>query len=264
MSKRIDAYLVEKGYAKSRERAKNLIKSGGVYINSAAVSKPSEAVSEGDTVTVTISDLKYVGRGALKLEKAFEAFDINVTGMVCADIGASAGGFTEVLLEKGAEKVYAVDVGHGQLDKKLQNNSRVVNCEGTNARELTSDHFSEAVDFFSVDVSFISLKHIMNALSDCSAYGCIFAVLIKPQFEAGKNALNKKGIVTDKRVHKAVLKEITEYFNMCGLSVCGLTFSGIKGSDGNIEYLAYLKKSEIVINSDINTDAVADEAFNSL
>ena len=267
MSKRIDAYLVEKGYAKSRERAKNLIKSGGVYINSAAVSKPSEAVSEGDTVTVTISDLKYVGRGALKLEKAFEAFDINVTGMVCADIGASTGGFTEVLLEKGAEKVYAVDVGHGQLDKKLQNNSRVVNCEGTNARELTSDHFSEAVDFFSVDVSFISLKHIMNALSDCSAYGCIFAVLIKPQFEAGREKVGKKGVVRDPAVHREVIEMVTAYAQSISFAPCHLEFSPIKGPEGNIEYLVHLVRLPDGVTEEetnVDVDAVVKSAHDTL
>ncbi|WP_124099102.1 TlyA family RNA methyltransferase [Ruminococcus sp. Marseille-P6503] len=264
MDKRLDVYLVENGYARSRERAKSLIKSRGVLINSKPASKPSQTVGESDAVTLTAQDLEYVGRGALKLIKAFEAFEIDVSGMVCADIGASTGGFTEVLLEKGALKVYAVDVGHGQLDRGLAEDSRVVNCEGVNARELTRGFFKEQVRFISVDVSFISLKLVMKALSDCADNGGIFAVLIKPQFEAGRGALNKKGVVKDKKAHKSVLKDITSFFNECGLSVSGLTFSQIKGSDGNIEYLACLTKKDEIKNTDIDVDLIVDDAFNSL
>lgn len=264
MDRRLDAYLVENGYAKSRERAKSLIKNQGVLVNSKMALKPSQTVSDSDIVTLTAQDLQYVGRGALKLIKAFEAFNIDVSGMVCADIGASTGGFTEVLLEKGAEKVYAVDVGHGQLESTLATDSRVVNCEGINARDLTRGFFKENVRFISVDVSFISLKLIMKALFNCSDNGCIFAVLIKPQFEAGRGALNKKGVVKDKKIHRSVLNDITSYFNECGLSISGLTFSEIKGSDGNIEYLACLTKKDEIKNTDINIDLIVDDAFNSL
>ena len=264
MDRRLDAYLVEKGYAKSRERAKDLIKNKAVAINSKTASKPSQFVSDGDVVTMTADDLKYVGRGALKLISAFEAFDIHVSGKVCADIGASTGGFTQVLLEKGAKKVYAIDVGHGQLEESLAKDSRVINCEGVNARELTKDFFKEPVEFVSVDVSFISLRLIMKPLYDSTDNDCVFAVLIKPQFEAGREALNKKGVVKDKKAHKSVLKGITAFFNQCGFSISGLTFSQIKGSDGNIEYLACLTKNSDSNNINNNIDYIVDEAFNSL
>lgn len=264
MSKRIDSYLVENGHAQSRERAKKMILSGGVFINGKSVSKPSENVSETDTVTVTAEDIKYVGRGALKLEHAFKAFNISVKNKVCADIGASTGGFTEILLEQGAGKVYAVDVGHGQLAEKLLGDGRVINCEGTNVKNLTPAFFSEAVAFMSVDLSFISLKNVMNILAGCLEYSGEIIALIKPQFEAGKKALNKSGIVKDKKNHISVLNELMLFFGSCGLKPLKLDFSPITGGDGNIEYLVHLKKQADNNDIFIDVNKTVEAAFAAL
>lgn len=256
MSKRLDVFLVEKGYAKSRERAKEIIKDGKVFINSKVVTKPSVTVDKNNLVEVKGKTFGYVGRGALKLLTAFECFDLDIQGKCCADMGASTGGFTQVMLEKGAKKVYAVDVGHGQLAQELINDSRVENCEGINVRNLTADFFDEPVEFISGDLSFISLKLVMPVLTKCIADGGEMIMLIKPQFEAGKQALNKKGIVRDKKDHVRVLREISECFKSCGLCLSGLEVSAIQGGDGNIEYLAHLKKTDDMtdfMNIDVKT-----------
>lgn len=244
MSKRIDVYLVEKGFAKSRERAKELVKNGDVSVGGRTVTKPSVSVDEDSEICVAGDSFKYVGRGALKLKHAFECFDISVQDKCCADIGASTGGFTQVLLENGASKVYAVDVGHGQLANELTRDNRVVNCEGVNARGLTKNFFDEPVQFITGDLSFISLKLVVPVLKECLCDEGEMVMLIKPQFEAGKKALNKKGIVKDKKEHVRVLEDMLELFESCGLCTAGLETSAIKGGDGNIEYLAWLKKSE--------------------
>lgn len=264
MIKRIDSYLVEKGHAQSRERAKIMILSGGVQINGKTVKKPSESVSESDMVTVSVNDLKYVGRGALKLEHAFTAFQISVKDRICADIGASTGGFTEILLEQGAAKVYAVDVGHGQLAERIAVDSRVINCEGTNVKDLTPAFFQEPVTFMSVDLSFISLKNVMKILANCLESDGEMAVLIKPQFEAGKKALNKNGIVKDKKTHISILGELLLYFRSCGMEPLGLDYSPITGGDGNIEYLACLKKRSDNCNAAIDINKTVEAAFAAL
>ncbi|MGN1133372.1 MAG: TlyA family RNA methyltransferase [Oscillospiraceae bacterium] len=260
MSKRLDVYLVENGYAQSRERAKNLILSGNVFVNDKSVHKASVSVSREDKIDVLGKDLEYVGRGALKLKYAFECFDISVRDKICADIGASTGGFTQIMLENGAEKVYAVDVGHDQLAEILKNDRRVVNCEGINVRNLTKDFFEDSIEFMAADLSFISLKLVVPVLAECLCDNGDFVALIKPQFEAGKQALNKKGLVRGKKDHIRVLIELTQLFKYCGFSVMGLNVSAIKGGDGNIEYIAHLKKSEdMSLTFDINE--IVNSAF---
>lgn len=262
MSKRLDAFLVENGYAKSRERAKDLIKNGKVLVDSKTATKPSAAVDEDSCIEVNGEAFEYVGRGALKLLTAFKCFDLNIEGKCCADMGASTGGFTQVMLQKGAKKVYAVDVGHGQLAQKLADDDRVKNCEGINVRNLTADFFSEPVEFIGGDLSFISLKLVMPVLTECIADGGELVMLIKPQFEAGKQALGKKGIVRDKKDHVRVLCEMQECFESCGLCLRGLKVSAIRGGDGNIEYLAYLKKAGSKEKSvDIDVKCFVDSAF---
>lgn len=239
--KRLDAYLADSGMTSSREKAKRLILDGKVTVNGRAVTKPSAQINDTDSVSLAEGE-RYVGRGALKLLGAFEAFGTDVSGMVCADIGASTGGFTQVMLEHGAAKVYAVDVGHGQLAAELLCDSRVVNCEGVNVRFLTNDFFKEPVRFAAVDLSFISLTQTLAAVAAALAEDAELAVLIKPQFEAGRQALNKHGIVKDRRVHEQVLGSMLRFFDSAELSVLGLIPSPVSGGDGNIEYLASLKK----------------------
>lgn len=263
MNIRLDAYLVEAHKAKSRERAKAMIKAGLVKVNDKVCTKPSYVIDEKCVVDAQDDELNYVGRGALKLAAAFEHFPLNVDNMVCADIGASTGGFTECLLKHGAEFVYAVDVGHGQLDKSLLSNQRIKNCEGINARNLTRDFFEKHIDFICADLSFISLTLVMPALAGCLNNGGYMVMLIKPQFEAGKKALNKKGIVTDRKDHEAVLNKLFSTFFGCGLDVVSIIPSTIKGSDGNIEYLAYLKCNTDAKPCTINVRKLVNEAFES-
>ncbi|MBR6045797.1 MAG: TlyA family RNA methyltransferase [Ruminococcus sp.] len=262
MAERLDAYLVRTGLAKSRERAKAMIKNSSVTVNGRICDKPSQTVEESDTVEAG-SDLAYVGRGALKLEKAFEVFKPEVAGLVCADLGASTGGFTELLLDRGASKVYAVDVGHGQLDEKLCRDSRVVNMEGTNVRRLDASSFGEDIGFVTADLSFISLTVVMPVISGILCPGGRAVVLIKPQFEAGRENIGKNGIVKDRKVHIEVLRKLTAAFGECGLSLRGLTHSPVKGGSGNTEYLAYLIKSEDPPVC-IDVKAVVEAAFSDL
>ncbi len=239
---RLDVYLTEHGYAPSRARAKQLIADGRVKLGGRAALKPSEEVRDGAEVEVS-EGMDYVGRGALKLLGAFEAFPIDVSGRRCADIGASTGGFTQVLLEKGAAAVYAVDVGHGQLAPALREDSRVINREGVNVRYLPPDFFEEGADFACCDLSFISLTMILPPLAAALPEGAEIVALIKPQFEAGKEALGKGGILRDKKKHIQVLERLTAFFAAKGLSLRGLCPSPVTGGDGNTEYLAYLIKN---------------------
>ena len=263
MSKRLDLYIAEKGLAKSRERAKELVKSGSVCVDGKIVTKPSAMVEVNSEITVIGHAFEYVGRGALKLKHAFECFDLNIENKICADIGASTGGFTQIMLENGAKKVYAIDVGHDQLAQELVQDNRVINCEGVNVRNLTKDFFSQPVEFMAGDLSFISLKLTIPPLKECIADNGEMVMLIKPQFEAGKQALNKKGIVKDKKDHVRVLTELLGFFEACGLTVKGLEPSSIKGGDGNIEYLAWLKNTsaEKSINTKLNVKDFVESAF---
>ncbi|MCM1023405.1 MAG: TlyA family RNA methyltransferase [Prevotella sp.] len=240
---RLDVYLAESGLVKSRAAAKELIISGRVAVNGKTVLKPSADAGDGSGVEITGEQLRYVGRGGLKLEKALEVFGLSVEGLVCIDIGASTGGFSDCMLQNGAAYVYAVDVGHGQLDGKLLNDERVLNMEKTNILELSAEDFPKKPAFISADVSFVSLKRILPKIKELLPENGCAAVLIKPQFEAGKSNVGKSGIVRDRKVHAAVLEDIAAFCADLGLEVKGLTHSpvtGGSGADGNIEYLACL------------------------
>lgn len=239
---RIDIFLVEKGMVKSRTAAKEIIQSGGVEVNGKMVSKPSYEVSEQDDIVITADTPRYVGRGGLKLEKAIEAFGISLNGLVCMDIGASTGGFTDCMLQYGAEFVYAVDVGHDQLDEKLKNDGRVKNMEGFNIRNAALSDFERKIDFISTDVSFISLTMVIPKITELLVDGSGAVMLIKPQFECGKADIGKKGIVRSPKVHERVIREIAAECEKNQLGVQGIDFSPIQGGDGNIEYLIYAVK----------------------
>ena len=241
---RLDVLLVERGLQESRQKAQAAIMSGQVFVAGQRVDKPGTAVAEDAAVEVRGAALAYVSRGGLKLEKAMAVFPITLTGAVCADIGASTGGFTDCMLQKGAEKVYAVDVGYGQLAWKLRSDPRVVCLERTNARYLTREQIPETLDFASIDVSFISLKLIFPALYDLLREGGHIACLIKPQFEAGREKVGKKGVVRDPAVHLEVLEHFLEHAKENHFTVLGITYSPIRGPEGNIEYLGHLEKSD--------------------
>ncbi len=242
---RLDSELVSRGIARSRERAKELIKAGEILVNGKSAKKSSQEVSENDHIENCSQAEEYVGRGALKLKKATEEFSLEYEGKVCIDIGASTGGFTEYMLSRGAKKVYAVDVGHGQLAEKLRNDDRVVNAEGMDIRELTADFFGGSADFICTDVSFISLTKILPKIKELLADGAIAAVLVKPQFEAGKSSIGKNGIVKDRKVHERVLAEIDDAAVSLGLHTAQYTYSPIKGGSGNTEYLVKLENKEL-------------------
>jgi 23S rRNA (cytidine1920-2'-O)/16S rRNA (cytidine1409-2'-O)-methyltransferase len=258
---RLDVYLAKNGFADSREKAKRLIADGKVLVGGKTCLKPAFSVEDGTDITLVCSDTdSYVGRGALKLLKAFEVFPISVKGRTCADIGASTGGFTQVLLENGAEFVYAVDVGHGQLDRRISENPRVKNCEGVNVRFMPPDFFHDDVSFMCCDLSFISLTQTLPAMSAALSDGGQLVALIKPQFEAGRAALNKKGIVKDRKKHVEILSQLCEFFSTVSLSLKGLDFSPVCGGDGNIEYLAFLEKNG-GIPRDFDIKKIVDAAF---
>jgi len=262
MAERLDVYLVSKGLARSRERAKQMIKNGSVNVNGKTVFKPSLLIETTDEVTAS-ENLGYVGRGALKLIKAFEVFRISCEGSVCADIGASTGGFTQVMLEHGAEKIYAVDVGSGQLDPMLSADSRVVDLENTNVKDLTPAVLGQAVSFMSVDLSFISLTKVLDVLVSLLCNGGDMVILIKPQFEAGRNAVGKNGIVKDRSEHIKVLLNVSAFAESCGLSIKGMTYSPVTGGSGNIEYLAWLKKEDTG-SVPVDIRQLVSEAFSKL
>lgn len=239
---RLDAELVSRGIARSRQRAKEMIESGSVTVNGAAAKKASSEVSENDVIASSEAEL-YVGRGAFKLEKACMEFRLDLMGKICIDIGASTGGFTDLMLKNGAKKVYAVDVGHDQLAEALRCDSRVVNLEGTDIRTVTAEQLGGCADFISVDVSFISLEKILPKVCELLKEGAEAAVLIKPQFEAGRKYVGKHGIVRDKKVHERILREIDAFCAASGLYAAGYTYSPVKGGSGNIEYLVHLVRN---------------------
>ena len=241
---RLDVLLTERGLLDSRQKAQATIMSGIVFVNGQRVDKVGTAVSNDALIEIRGTTLPYVSRGGLKLEKAMQTFPLTLTGKICADIGASTGGFTDCMLQNGAKKVYAVDVGYGQLDWKLRNDARVVCMERTNARYLTHEEIPEELDFASVDVSFISLKLIFPALYGLLREGGEIACLIKPQFEAGREKVGKKGVVRDPAVHLEVLEHFLIHAKENRFTVLGITYSPIRGPEGNIEYLGFLRKSE--------------------
>lgn len=242
--KRIDALMVSLGVAPSREKAKEMIKSGNVYLNGKVVSKAGLLASDCDIIEYKGESERYVSRGGLKLEKAVDVFKLDLNGYLCIDIGASTGGFTDCMLQHGAQKVYSVDVGYGQLDWKLRNDERVVVMERTNARTITPDMFGEEISFASIDVSFISVRLILPALHGCLNDGATAVVLVKPQFEAGREKVGKNGVVREKETHREVFKTVAEFAQNNGFAVKELDFSPITGPKGNREFLLILKKTD--------------------
>lgn len=243
MKERLDVLLVRQGYAQSREKAKAIIMSGNVFVNGQREDKAGTSFEETKIrIEVKESALKYVSRGGLKLEKAVAAFDIALQGRICMDIGASTGGFTDCMLQNGAAKVYSVDVGHGQLDWKLRNDERVVCMEKTNFRYMLPKDIEDRLDFASVDVSFISLTKILIPARNLLTDGGQMVCLIKPQFEAGRDKVGKKGVVREPKIHEEVIGKVVDYADFIGFEVLGLEYSPIKGPEGNIEYLIYIRK----------------------
>ena len=239
---RLDVLLTQQGMAESRQKAQAIIMSGVVFVNGQRADKPGMAIANDASIEVRGHVMPYVSRGGWKLEKAMKTFPITLEGKVCADIGASTGGFTDCMLQNGAKKVYAVDVGYGQLDWRLRNDPRVVCMERTNARYLTREQIPDELEFASIDVSFISLSLIFPALYQLLSQHGEIACLIKPQFEAGREKVGKKGVVRDKAVHLEVLEHFLEHARANNFTVLGITYSPIRGPEGNIEYLGYLKK----------------------
>ena len=245
MKKRLDLLVLERGLAESREKAKTLIMAGQVYVDQQKADKPGDLYPEDAQIEARGKALPFVSRGGLKLEKARQEFQLSLEGLTCMDVGASTGGFTDCMLQNGARKVYAVDVGYGQLAWSLRSDPRVVNLERTNARYLTREQVPEAIDFFSVDVSFISLSLILPAVRPLLAEQGRAVCLIKPQFEAGREKVGKKGVVRDPAVHREVIEKTLLMAQKEGYSVLGLTYSPVKGPEGNIEYLVYLQRSDV-------------------
>ena len=242
MKQRLDVYLVENGLVSGRDLAKSLIMEGKVYVNNQKADKAGDQIGEKDKVEVRGETLKYVSRGGLKLEKAMASFPISLAGSVAMDIGASTGGFTDCMLQNGAVKVFSVDVGYGQLAWKLRTDERVVNMERTNIRYVTTDDIGEQLDFASIDVSFISLRLVLPVACQLLKDGGELVALIKPQIEAGREKVGKKGVVRDPAVHREVIETVTKFAQENGFDVLGLEFSPIRGPEGNIEYLMYARK----------------------
>ncbi len=267
IKERLDSILVTKGYFKSRAKAKYAIDSGNIYVNNIQITKSSKLISEEDNIEVRGETLKYVSRGGLKLEKAVNVFEINLNNKICIDIGASTGGFTDVMLQNGAKKVYSVDVGHDQLDEKLINNEKVINLEGTNIKDIDVKDFN-TIDFISTDVSFISIVQVIPKIYELLKIKGNAVILIKPQFEVGKQNLNKNGVVKDIKIHKKILESIIEQINKIGFEILNLDYSPIKGPAGNIEYLLYIEKNEnnlldsFELKNKINK--ITEEAFKKL
>ena len=254
MKERLDVMLVARGLAESREKAKAIIMSGNVFANSCREDKAGSMFDEKAVIEVKGNTLKYVSRGGLKLEKAMDNFSVSLSGKICMDVGASTGGFTDCMLQNGAVKVYSVDVGHGQLAWKLRQDERVVCMEKTNIRYVTPEDIPDKIGVTSIDVSFISLTKVLlpvkNLLEDHGDVVC----LIKPQFEAGREKVGKKGVVKDKSVHRDVIHMVIDYARSIGFLVCNLDFSPIKGPEGNIEYLLH------IVNSVSEPESAADNS----
>ncbi len=263
MKERLDVLLVKRNLAPSREKAKAVIMSGTVFVDGQREDKAGTTFPDTVRIEVRGSLLPYVSRGGLKLEKAMKKFDVTVNGKVCTDVGSSTGGFTDCMLQNGARKVFAIDVGRGQLDWKLRQDERVVCMEKTNIRYVKPEDMGEPIGFSSIDVSFISLTKVLEPVRNyLTAQGEVVA-LIKPQFEAGREKVGKKGVVREKSTHHEVIGKVAEYAHSIGFKIKNIDFSPIKGPEGNIEYLIHLKKCEEQATPDISIDlqSVVDEAF---
>lgn len=261
---RLDVALVERGLIESRSKAGALIMAGQVYVNDHKTIKAGMLVQPKDRIEVRGEKMPFVSRGGYKLDKAVKSFGFSLKDCVCMDIGASTGGFTDCMLQNGAKKVFAVDVGYGQLAWKLRTDERVVNMERTNFRYLTPEDVGEELDFASVDVSFISLKIILPVLYTLLKDGGTAVCLIKPQFEAGRDKVGKKGVVREPSVHEEVVETITDFAFQTGFSVLALDFSPIKGPEGNIEYLMYIKKEANNIKVQTNIAELVRQSHNTL
>lgn len=264
MKKRLDVLLVEQGLADSREKAKAIIMSGIVYVDNNKEDKAGTTFEETAKVEVRGNTLKYVSRGGLKLEKAMNNFGVTLDGKVCMDVGASTGGFTDCMLQNGAVKVYSVDVGHGQLAWKLRNDERVVCMEKTNIRYVTPEDIDDRVEFTSIDVSFISLTKVLPAVKELMTENGEIVCLIKPQFEAGREKVGKKGVVRELSTHIEVVQMIVDYVRNNGFRTLDLSYSPIKGPEGNIEYLLYMTKDESRENAEFDIKALVSESHDTL
>ncbi len=266
MKERLDVMLVKRNLAESREKAKAVIMSGNVFVDGQREDKAGSTFAPDVRIEVKGHTLPYVSRGGLKLEKALANFDVDVKDKVCTDVGSSTGGFTDCMLQNGASKVFAIDVGRGQLDWKLRNDPRVICMEKTNIRYVTPEDIGEPVDFSSIDVSFISLTKVLGPIRDYLTDDGEIVALIKPQFEAGREKVGKKGVVRERSTHREVIHKIMDFAMANGFDLCALEFSPIKGPEGNIEYLIHLKKcaGKTGINMGIDADTVVDQAFEEL
>lgn len=266
MKERLDVLIVKRKLVESREKAKAVIMSGNVFVDGQREDKAGAAFKEEVSIEVKGRVQPYVSRGGLKLEKALNSFDVTVKGKVCTDVGSSTGGFTDCMLKKGAVKVFAIDVGRGQLDWKLRQDDRVVCMEKTNIRYVTPMDIGEPVDFSSIDVSFISLTKVLMPIKDYLKEEGEIVALIKPQFEAGREKVGKKGVVREKSTHLEVIEKVSTYAAAIGLEVKGLEYSPIKGPEGNIEYLLHLQKNGVkgILSVDRAIEKTVSQAFETL
>lgn len=264
MKERLDVLLVKKGLAESREKAKAIIMSGIVYVDNNKEDKAGQTFNEDALIEVRGNTLRYVSRGGLKLEKSMNCFGVTLEGKIAMDVGASTGGFTDCMLQNGAVKVYSVDVGHGQLAWKLRNDERVVCMEKTNIRYVTPDDVADKIDFASIDVSFISLKKVLPAVYDLLTDVGEVVCLIKPQFEAGREKVGKKGVVREQSVHVEVVDMIVSFAREMGFVTLDLSYSPIKGPEGNIEYLLYITKDTSREGREFDINALVKESHEKL
>lgn len=264
MKERLDVLLVKRNLAPSREKAKAIIMSGNVYVEGQKEDKAGSMFPDTSAVEVRGNTLPYVSRGGLKLEKAMTHFDIVLKDKVCMDVGSSTGGFTDCMLQSGAVKVYAIDVGHGQLDWKLRNDPRVICMEKTNIRYVVPEDIQELGEFASIDVSFISLTKVLGPVKELLTEEGEIVCLIKPQFEAGREKVGKKGVVRDPQVHREVIEKVISYSVQLGFQVHHLEYSPIKGPEGNIEYLLHIKKSSESYIMETKVSDVVNKAHQEL
>lgn len=266
VKKRIDILLTEKNFFESRAKSQAMIMAGKILVNGQKIDKAGTLVDVESKIEIIGAEIPFVSRGGLKLQKALEVFKIDLREKICADIGASTGGFTDCMLQHGAKKIYAIDVGYGQLAWKLRNDERVINFERTNIRNVTRKNFEEILDFASIDVAFISLEKVLPVAYEILSEGGEVVALIKPQFEAGRDKVGKKGVVRDKKIHAEVLEKILNFSREINFKICGLDFSPIKGPEGNIEYLTFLSKNFDAenINLDKKISTVIDAAHEIL
>lgn len=270
MKERLDLLLVKRGLCESREKAKAIIMSGQVFVKGQREDKAGSMFEEQVEITIKENPLKYVSRGGLKLEKAITEFSIDITNKICMDVGSSTGGFTDCMIQNGAKKVYAIDVGTNQLAWKLRQDERVICMEKTNIRYVTEKQIPDKIAFTSIDVAFISLTKVLPTVKELIEEDSKVVCLIKPQFEAGREKVGKKGVVRDRQVHKEVINQIIFFASSIGFQILGLSFSPIKGPEGNIEYLLLLKKQDLenqlntIKNWESQAIQIVDEAHQNL